>query len=332
MPTARTVVMMKDDPLPPPTPIIGGGLLNQDGMMLITGPEKVGKSTMVTYLGWCMASGTPFFQWPIEKPLRVLYIQLENNPALSEELTVSMGMPFNMVGAENYYQASWLEWTSGKEDWEDLGNMLDEVAPDVLIIDPLYLFYGGAENSNDEARNFLVAFRNKYAGKYRALVLLHHHSKDHADTAHRRPGQRSSGASVWARYATTIFTLNGSNPTNVLIQIVARHAPPVGDFRVALLPDLTWAQIEGGDTGRSTLIDWWQSADPSWYSTTEIVALMQDEGHTISERTVSRCIHGHDGVNSLLRSEARPENPVVEKRFAKSIKYMWVGVDDHENG
>ena len=70
--------MLKDD-TPPPPAIISHGVLPKNGILLIHGSPKAGKSLLSCNLALSIASGINWFDFTVEGPIRTLIIQAEVN-------------------------------------------------------------------------------------------------------------------------------------------------------------------------------------------------------------------------------------------------------------
>jgi RecA-family ATPase len=76
---------------------------------------------------------------------------------------------------------------------------------DVLVIDPWAVFFGGKENSNDEAEIALAALRRLQLEHGLTIIVLHHFGKG---TQVRDPEDLWRGASRLADWASTRVTLS----------------------------------------------------------------------------------------------------------------------------
>jgi RecA-family ATPase len=314
----RTIAEAEGDPLPPPSPIIGGGLLNENGALFITGPEKVGKSWLAINMAAAMASGSPFLRWQVEDPLRVLYLQLENNPSMEEERAFKVTSSLPLITKQNFYHGSWVDYSGTQDQLEQLLEVTEKIRPDVLVIDPLYLFYYGAERDNDDVRNWITNFyRPNFQPLTRALVMVHHHAKDSVDTNGRRPSQKMSGANSWGRWAESVLTLSGRNPSKVKVDVTARASTPTDPFYIHLNPD-TFLFEEGTEEGNKVDLVYAIVNEYCPLPTAELVVIMKEQYNwEVSERTASRAL------SELVEAER-----IVSKRVGRNITYSALDPED----
>lgn len=147
--TLGSVLAEKEQYIPP---IIGSGVLLPDTKLVLYGSFKAGKSTLVAYIALCLAGGLPLFgsEQFKTKPCRVHYIQLEMpDIPFRRRLRSSVLSQVELV-QENLYLTTefWLKLDT-QEGRDNLTAAIEEVQPDVLIIDPLYKCTLGGEEYKD---------------------------------------------------------------------------------------------------------------------------------------------------------------------------------------
>jgi len=136
-----------------PKHIVSGGVLVENTKAVLYGNFKSGKSTLLQYLGLCIAGGLPLFnseRFSTAKS-KVLYIQMEM-PYLTfvQRLRGSSLSSLSQV-QENFYTITrfWLK-LDRDEGMKKLAGWLEELRPNVVIIDPAYKCLSGSENSVED--------------------------------------------------------------------------------------------------------------------------------------------------------------------------------------
>jgi RecA-family ATPase len=194
---------------PPPVRfIIGRGVLPVQGKLIIGGPPKANKSFVAMNIAVDLARGRNIFDakypdgrivLPVEKTYRVLYIEQEIGEHSVRERLARM-----LVGVPNIENLTFFVKT------KDIGMRLDspdgqaaifaeieEVKPDVVLLDPLAKFHLVEENS---ARDMSAIMRigDMIIQRYKtALVIVHHEGKENHDSP-RRGLDKLRGSSVIA--------------------------------------------------------------------------------------------------------------------------------------
>ena len=172
------LLAMDDDPL---DVVIGdgaaGAVLPIDGKGLISGPTGVGKTNLLLSLGRCLAEGSTFLGLPIPQPRRVLYLALEGSKSGMRKRMAKIwnGAPGDV---RSRFRLSRLQLNLGDEsDLEKLHSLLDEVRPEVLIIDPLRDAHSGDENSSQDVKRLTEVLDGIIERHHCALIAAHHERK-----------------------------------------------------------------------------------------------------------------------------------------------------------
>lgn len=166
-------------------------IIARGNMTLIAGPPKIGKSMFVQHLLMGAASGRDFLGHSFDRPLRVLWMQAEIrkvylkagriNPAIAAS-KYSKGELAELRA--NFYMTDRLDLEiTNKREFNILAKSVAELAPDILVIDPVINFSAAKENDARETKDLLRATRQlaRAAGENAddepALVVVHHTRK-----------------------------------------------------------------------------------------------------------------------------------------------------------
>ena len=151
---------------------IGLGILPVRSKMILFGLPKVGKSYLAQQAGYSIAESTDWLGFPteplVEEPV-VLYIQAEiAETELQQRL---YGLSSSNAYAETLHGLKLL----GK-DCKVLEERLEAVHPDVLILDPLYMFIDGDLNEIHDvtACNDII---DQVIEQYGCSIVVVHHSR-----------------------------------------------------------------------------------------------------------------------------------------------------------
>lgn len=162
-----------------------------EGVTLLSGSPKVGKSWMT--LGMCIgvATGGVFLEQPCSKG-RALYLALEDNPRrIQGRLQMAMGgddFPSSLD-----FDCSWERFPVGLKG---LDRLLSETRYDLIVIDTLEMVRPPRRTNAYEDDYRAISGMREVAYKHRtSIVVVHHNRKMQADSAGNEcdPIERVSG-------------------------------------------------------------------------------------------------------------------------------------------
>lgn len=206
----------------------GDSILSRGDRLVLAGEQKSGKSVMVAQMIRGLCLGTDWLGFPVlGGPRRVLYVQAELRPgrlkkrympweaiARRSNIAIPDGMffiwstngPFYLTGYEGH------RFGEGQHPLDLLYNEIEEIKPDVLVIDPLVCFHDGEENSGQDLMKFLVKLdeikeRVCMERGGIAIVIVHHFRKQDPKEARKSVPliERFRGSSVLAGWADSLI-------------------------------------------------------------------------------------------------------------------------------
>lgn len=204
---------------------------------VVAGQPKSFKSTLSMDMAVSVASGEPFLgQHEVVSPGPVLIIQNENAKWIMKDrlmkLTASKGLggkvqsrgriisiewpkalPIHMVNQQGFLLTDPVQQSQLEE-------LIQQIKPVLVILDPLYLMFDGDVNSAKDLSpvlNWLMEIRYTYKT---AVQLIHHYSKASNGNEERRGGQRMLGST----------TIHGWVESAWYIQVEASNADPDEDI------------------------------------------------------------------------------------------------------
>jgi len=166
------------DETPLPKSIIGNGILYENNLLLLSGYRKDGKSMLSLNLAICLASGTDWLGFKVNKPKRVAIVQAEVLQQFTKERLDKM---INARGVhvkdENLSVSMPFQGSITNPDiFECLKALIQENKLEVLIIDPLKYYHQSDENSNQEMHKVMSQFRElTFLGT--SIIIIHHTGK-----------------------------------------------------------------------------------------------------------------------------------------------------------
>ncbi len=162
-----------------------------EGVTLLSGSPKVGKSWMLLGMGIGVSTGGVFLNSDCSKG-RVLYLALEDNPRrLQSRLRMCMGG--NDFPTDLDFDTSWNRFPLGLRD---LSRLLDEIPYDMVMIDTLEMVRPPRRsNPYEDDYRALSGLRELGAEKRCAFVVVHHNRKTETQPSGQEidPLERVSG-------------------------------------------------------------------------------------------------------------------------------------------
>lgn len=245
----------------PKRPWIARGYLIRRSVTLLVGMGAAGKSSVGVAWGCALVLGR---QWSRFKPYRPCSVSIynveddddEQKRRLSAVLRQFQATPRDLVGKlhrigphnvgtliERDPATNRLRFT---EAMHDLRAHVEEVRPDVLILDPLVELHNADENDNTALRAVMATLRALAAHYDMSIVLVHHSRKGSGATPGDPDSIRGAGAIVGAaRVALTVTTMSEEEAKGMNMPAAQRF----GYFRMdgakqnyAKIEDAEWFQ------------------------------------------------------------------------------------------
>ena len=228
---------------------------------IVAGEPKAFKSTLVMDMALSFATGKPFLgQFPMEEQGTVLYIQNENAHWIMKDRFEKMlknkgvggsvkkrgsklrirwpkDIPFYMVNQRGFM-------LSNPEDREYLSDLMTELKPGLLILDPLYLMFDGDVGSAQDLfpiLQWLMELKNTHNC---SLILVHHYNKSGES---KRGGQRMLGSTTLHGWVESAWYLTNMSDGEGEAEIVMER-----EFRGAGMHNKLDILIKMGEMGDPT--------------------------------------------------------------------------------
>lgn len=218
-PPLKRVSELECIPADDPSYLLGNRLLRRGEMGGVVGPSGFGKSTTVCQMGMQWSIGEPALGLVPLAPMKVVMVQGENDEA--EMCVLTSGIieageftPEQIEKVEaNFVMA---EVTTGDITNEGLIPLLkqyvEEHDADLVILDPLFVYYSGEINSASSLGQFLRRMAQEFKELDVAVLFVHHTAKrktaQGGSSGSLDPVYGSMGSSEFSNVARIIFTLD----------------------------------------------------------------------------------------------------------------------------
>jgi hypothetical protein len=227
-----------------PNTLLGDRFLCRSGGLLFVGSTGVGKCTAVVQAGICWAIGRKCFDIRPSGPLKILYIQSENDEGDLCEMRdgVLEGLELKpkerRLLKENFicvFESS----RTAREFATQLESLLEEHSPDLLILDPALSYIGGNANEQETVGGFLRNLLNPLLQKHKCGVfIVHHTNKPNAERDARKKVANDfayvgTGSAEWANWARAVLILS------------AKDDDGLRELRIGKRFRLGWKDVDG---------------------------------------------------------------------------------------
>ncbi len=260
--------------IPEPEILVFPALVMKEGVTLVAGPSKMGKSILVLNLSHSLITGEPFLQVHPVKKASVLYLQTEMGAAAVKSRIKNLDLVSEQFWVRNVEPGELKLNTSRKGDFgrrQDTGHRdhivalvqeLREKAVDVLIVDPIYELLDGSE-VDEFAMKSLFASLKAIARYTPCAVVAVHHTKKRQHNDWQGP-ELASGHNILTRAPDALLTIvekpRGDDTYQYQLRCVLRHAAEPGP--VELVRDgghesLRWRALPwvGGGESHHAVLD-----------------------------------------------------------------------------
>jgi AAA domain len=203
--------------------LLGNRFLCRAGGLLFVGSSGIGKSTAVIQMGICWAVGRECFGIRPRQPVKILYVQAENDEGDLCEMRDGVLGKLELTKEEldlldKNFTCVFESSRAGEELVKDaLEPLLENHSPDLLILDPALSYIGGSANEQEIVGGFLRNQLNPLLQKHSCGVLIvHHTNKPNAATDGRKKvandfAYAGTGSAEWANWARAVLVLSAKN-------------------------------------------------------------------------------------------------------------------------
>lgn len=210
--------------------LLGNRFLCYVGSWLIIAQSGIGKSVLAMQLALHFAVGKEVLDVKPIKPLKVLFIQAENNSIDLTEPFHSITKKAGFTAEENTLIDQNLvfiseESSSGDKFIELFDDACSKVKPDLVIVDPLLSYIGGDISRQEVCSTFLRNKLNPLIRKHRVgVIIIHHTGKPPKDVKANAKGSSLSylgiGSSELTNWGRAVSVLQENQDDNSVFEFV----------------------------------------------------------------------------------------------------------------
>lgn len=239
---------------------IGAGVLPKQGVLLLSGPKKIGKSFIALNVAYSLANGLPLFgmQWtkktgggaggdeeritplPVFEPLKVLYIEQEVGLEGAKDRLLRLHSCLGGLHLQNLIVGSKIREVGLNPDdrYGMLKKLLEQQRPQVFIGDPLRRFH--REDENDNTAMWRVMERvEALTEEFKMAVILTHHFGHPNELSGRRGIEKTRGASTILDVPDTLVAVESlGHRVRKLVWETRQGKPPWEDHEAELPKNL----------------------------------------------------------------------------------------------
>jgi len=238
---------------PPGEAMLGSNLLDKSGALLISGPQKIGKSLFAAQLALCLANRSQFLGMAVgDATYRVLILQAEVSAKRMQQRFAKQVVGFSREAQSRVLNASVFSAIKlDKPEGLDLVKQwLDKHGPDLLIVDPLANFHTGDENEAQDMSRLTGAL-DDIRSRGIAVGLVHHHGKKSGNN--QNVGHKARGSSVLPGWYDSHLSLERAE-SSIRVRFELRHDETPEDMVVKLNANTLLFETQTDDTAQNSLV------------------------------------------------------------------------------
>lgn len=225
-------------------PFLIKNLLAKGGSMLLYGKPGVMKSWLAQNQGFCIATGSEWLGFETTQA-RVLMVNFEISDWSYHHRLCLMNPHFSLEPQMLYEYSPSILYLDEANNFANFKERVDELEPEVLILDCLSGCFGGDENSSREMAGFIWNME-ELKSNGRSIILVHHSNKNLLAVD---PMDKARGHSKLVGWVDTVLMLV-NQPSGKQLQFgKTRHAPFQLRSMNIVFDEYNWG-LRGGQGGQ----------------------------------------------------------------------------------
>lgn len=254
----QTVRELLTRTFPPEPYLIDEGIMRLNSVLVIGGAPKAYKSFLQNSLILALVTGTPLFgahrkrhgreelAFVTAKPCRVLLLEQELGDYDLRERIIPMlrSLPPDQAQLlqSNLYTHS-MDHTlqlDKADGMQKIDNMVAQVRPDVLVLDPLIEFHTSNENDT-QSMHLVMRNLDKLRERYQLSISMSHHTgKPNENSSRSGPDLLRGNSVIYGKGDTFLMSTVRSRAAGLLnIEAVIRRGKPISPFYV----NIDWTDL-----------------------------------------------------------------------------------------
>ena len=230
---------------PPRADVIARGVLPREGLLVVGGKPKVGKSLMLDNLDLQRVRGRPWLGFPTDPGVTFTLNPEVSAPAAVERFrTMLKNDPEPVPEGRLHLKTRRGVLLDTPDGLAQIMAWLEETGADVLRIDPLARAMSGEENSNRDM-GAVVRAVDSLIERYGVAVILAHHPGKPSKDQPRTGGDRLRGAGALFAAADTVVMMDKTED-GFTLSFDLRGGREIAPMRVTRTEDL-WLVPAGAD-------------------------------------------------------------------------------------
>lgn len=199
------------------------GVLERMDRVIVVASEGAGKTTLARQMAVMMAAGVHPFRWQIRiPPVRTLYVDLENPPALIRRKARHLANQGRMI--DGWEESRCWRWTRPggidirkPHDQHLLDQKIRESRAEIIFLGPLYKTFADGGERSEQLNTQVAQALDRMRERHKVALWLETHAPM------EQQGQRSLrplGSGVWTRWPEFGLALrkDTANPNQVFVE------------------------------------------------------------------------------------------------------------------
>lgn len=254
-----------------PNPWLVDGLIRRESLGLIAGSPKAGKTYCALHLAQAVASGRAFLGQIATQAVPVLFVELEDSPALLAQRSIALlkghGIPADETRNLSFlFDPVRIDLAQGLET---LSHAIASCGAKLVILDTLARAHGLSENNQAHA-TALIRGLDMLRQRHRCAILGSHHVSKAAKSG--RGGHALRGSSViHAGLENSLMLWREGEGNTVKVEVESKFAASSSlsyrvekdgeALRLALVPDSPARPVRGQPGAGVALIRRWRQRE-----------------------------------------------------------------------